>query len=79
MFEMVEYIYEGNVYPKRKLIVKLNNINNDQTYAVLMSQFVKTPSERERKDVSMLKILFLKKLSNIIERLKIKGLDDYCE
>ena len=79
MFEMVEYIYEGNVYPKRKLIVKLNNINNDQTYAVLMSQFVKTPSERERKDVSMLKILFLKKLSHIIERLKIKGLDDYCE
>lgn len=76
MFEMVVYIYEGNVYPKRKLIVKLNN---DQTYAVLMSQFVKTPSERERKDVSMLKILFLKKLSNIIERLKIKGLDDYCE
>ena len=79
MFEMLVYIYEGNVYPKRKLIVKLNNINNDQTYAVLMSQFVKPPSERERKDVSMLKILFLKKLSNIIERLKIKGLDDYCE
>ena len=52
MFEMVVYIYEGNVYPKRKLIVKLNNINKNQTYAVLMSQFVKTPSERERERMS---------------------------
>ena len=70
MFDLVIFIYEkASPFPERKFIVRLNNINNNQTYAVFITQFFRRRNEKENTILGERKKYVLKKLAVIIEKI----------
>lgn len=74
MFDLVVFVYEkASPFPQRKFIVRLNNINNEQTYVVFITQFFRKRNERENKILGERKRYVLKKLAAIIEKINEKN------
>lgn len=70
MFDLVIFVYEkASPFPERKFIVRLNNINNNQTYVVFITQFFRRRNERENKILEERKRYVLKKIAAIIEKI----------